>query len=65
MKKSIVTFLKMSMSMMVALMFLVTISGCGKEEGPMEKTGKKVDESIDESKDTMNDAADKAMEKKK
>ncbi len=65
MKKSIVTILKTSMSMMVALMFLVTISGCGKEEVPMEKTGKKVDESFDKGKDAMNDAADKATEKNK
>ena len=62
MKRSMLTFLKGSLSILVALMFFVTVSGCGKEEGAMEKAGKKVDESIGAAKDTMKEA-DKKVEK--
>ena len=50
MKRSMVTFLKGILSVVVALLFFVTVSGCQKEEGTMEKTGKKVDESVDKAK---------------
>ena len=65
MKRSMVTFLKGILSVVVALLFFVTVSGCQKEEGTMEKTGKKVDESVDKAKNAMDDAAQKAEEKAK
>ena len=46
MKKSFVAFLKGIVSVIVVLVFVVAVSGCQKEEGPMEKAGKKVDEGI-------------------
>jgi hypothetical protein len=65
MKRSMVTFLKGILSVIVALLFFVTVSGCQKEEGTMEKAGKKVDESVDKAKNAMDDAAQKAEEKNK
>jgi len=65
MKRSMVTFLKGILSVIVALVFFVTISGCQKEEGTMEKAGKKVDQSVDKAKNAMDDAAQKAEEKNK
>ncbi len=65
MKRSMVTFLKGILSVIVALVFFVTVSGCQKEEGTMEKAGKKVDESVDKAKNAMDDAAQKAEEKNK
>ena len=65
MKRSIITFLKGILSVIVALIFFVTVSGCQKQEGTMEKAGKKVDESVEKTKDAMHDAAQKAEEKAK
>ena len=65
MKRSMVTFLTGILSVIVALMFFVTVSGCQKQEGTMEKAGKKVDESVEKTKDAMHDAAQKAEEKTK
>ena len=65
MKRSMVTFLKGILSVIVALVFFVTVSGCQKEEGTMEKAGKKVDQSVDKAKNAMDDAAQKAEEKNK
>jgi uncharacterized protein YjbJ (UPF0337 family) len=62
MKRSMVTFLKGILSVIVALLFFVTVSGCQKEEGTMEKAGKKVDEGIGEAKDTMKKADKKIDE---
>jgi len=62
MKRSMVTFLKGILSVIVALGFFVTVSGCQKEEGTMEKAGKKVDESIGEAKDAMKKADKKIDE---
>ena len=62
MKRSMVTFLKGILSVIVALVFFVTVSGCQKEEGPMEKAGKKVDEGIGAAKDTMKKADKKIDE---
>ncbi|MCX5903239.1 MAG: hypothetical protein NTV89_07150 [Proteobacteria bacterium] len=62
MKRSMVTFLKGMLSVIVALLFFVTVSGCQKEEGTMEKAGKKVDEGIGEAKDTMKKADKKIDE---
>jgi uncharacterized protein Yka (UPF0111/DUF47 family) len=61
MKISIVTFLKGSLSMMIALLFLFTVSSCQKKEDTMEKAGKKVDETIGAAEDTM-EKADKKIE---
>jgi hypothetical protein len=62
MKRSMVTFLKGILPVIVALLFFVTVSGCQKQEGTMEKAGKKVDQSVDKAKDSMDDAAQKAKE---
>jgi hypothetical protein len=62
MKRSMVIFLKGILSVIVALVFFVTISGCQKEKGTMEKAGKKVDEGIGEAKDTMKKAGEKVDE---
>ena len=62
MKRSMVTFLKGILSVIFALVFFVTVSGCQKEEGTMEKAGKKADEGIGEAKDTMKKADKKVDE---
>ena len=62
MKRSMITFLKGILPVIVALLFFVTVSGCQKEEGTMEKAGKKVDEGIGEAKDTMKKADKKIDE---
>ena len=62
MKRSIVTFLTGILSLIVALVFFVTVSGCQKQEGTMEKAGKKVDEGIGEVKDNMKKAGEKVGE---
>jgi hyperosmotically inducible protein len=62
MKRSIVTFLKGILSVIVALVFFVTVSGCQKQEGTMEKAGKKVDEGIGEAKDSIKKAGEKVGE---
>ena len=41
MKKSMVTFLKQILSLILALVFVVTVSGCQNQEGTMEQAGKK------------------------
>ena len=56
MKRSMVTFLTGILSVIVALIFFVTVSSCQKQEGTMEKAGKKVDESVEEAKDSMQEA---------
>jgi hypothetical protein len=62
MKRSMVAFLKSILSVIVALVFIVTIAGCQKEKGTMEKAGEKVDEGIGEAKDAMKKAGEKATE---
>ena len=59
MKRSIVTFLTGILSLIVALVFFVTVSGCQKQEGTMEKAGKKIDESVEAAKDTAAKAEEK------
>jgi hypothetical protein len=44
------------------LAFAISLGGCQKEEGPMEKFGKKMDETAEEAEDTVKDAA-KEVEK--
>ena len=65
MKRSIITFLTGILSVIVALVFFVTVSSCQKQEGTMEKAGKKIDESVEKTKDAMENAAQKAEEKTK
>jgi hypothetical protein len=47
---------------MAVLVFVVGVSGCQKQEGPMEKAGKKVDESVEATKDSMKKAGQKVSE---
>ena len=62
MKNSFVAFLKGLVSVMAVLVFVVGVSGCQKQEGPMEKAGKKVDESVEATKDSMKKAGQKVSE---
>ena len=62
MKRSMVTVLTGILSVIVALIFFVTVSSCQKQEGTMEKAGKKVDEGIGEVKDSMKKAGEKVDE---
>lgn len=62
MKKSFVAFLKGIVSVIVVLVFVVAVSGCQKEEGPMEKGGKKVDEGIQATTDAAKKAGEKVSE---
>lgn len=62
MKKSFVAFLKGIVSVIVVLVFVVAVSGCQKEEGPMEKAGKKVDEGIQATTDAAKKAGEKVSE---
>ena len=41
---------------------LAALFGCQKQEGPMEKAGKKVDESVEATKDSMKKAGQKVSE---
>ena len=59
MKRSMVTFLTGILSVIVALVFFVTVSGCQKQEGTMEKAGKKIDDSVEAAKDTAVKAEEK------
>jgi len=62
MKKSFVAFLKAIVSVMIVLVFVVAVSGCQKEEGPMEKAGQKVDEGIQATTDAAKKAGEKVSE---
>ena len=62
MKRSMVTVLTGILSVIVALIFFVTVSSCQKQEGTMEKAGKKVDESVEAAKDTAEKADEKIDE---
>ena len=62
MKNSFVAFLKGLVLVMAVLVFVVGVSGCQKQEGPMEKAGKKVDESVEATKDSMKKAGQKVSE---
>jgi F0F1-type ATP synthase membrane subunit b/b' len=57
MKKTVLSFLKVFIVVCVALMFVVAISGCSKEEGTMEKAGKKIDGAIDTAKEKADQTA--------
>ena len=62
MKKSIITFLKSIIPVIVALVFVVAVSGCQRQEGTMEKAGKKVDESVEKTQEAMKQAGEKVGE---
>lgn len=59
MGKSVVAFLKGIVLVMAVLVLVVGVSGCQKQEGPMEKAGKAVDEGVSNTKDTMETTAEK------
>jgi hypothetical protein len=62
MKKSIVAFLKGIVSVIAVLVFVIVVSGCQKQEGAMEKAGKKADEGVEATKDVMEKAGEKVGE---
>ena len=65
MKRSIAVFSKGIIPVMVALVFVVAVSGCQRQEGKegtMEKAGKKIDESVDATKKAMDKAGEKVSE---
>jgi len=62
MKNSFVAFLKGLVSVMAVLVFVIGVSGCQKQEGPMEKAGKKVDESVEATKGAMKKTGQKVSE---
>ena len=65
MKKSILAFLKGIVSVAAVLVFVIAISGCQKEEGVMEKAGKKVDEAVEKAGEKVKEGAEKVEEKVK
>ena len=62
MKKSMVTFLKHSSPLIIALVFFVAVSVCQSQEGIIEKAGKKIDEGVAAVKDTAVKPEEKAKE---
>ena len=58
MKKSMILFLKGILSIIVVLVFCITVSGCQKKENAMEKAVMKVDEGIGEVKDASKEIAE-------
>jgi len=58
MKRPLVAFLKGIIPVIVALVFVVSGSGCQQQEGTMEKAGKKIDQSVEATKDTMKQAGE-------
>ena len=62
MKRSIAAFLKGIIPVIFALVFVIAVSGCQKQEGTMEKAGKKADEGIEATKDAMKQAGEKVSE---
>lgn len=62
MKRSIVALLQGVFLVMVVLVFVVGISGCQKQEGSMEKAGKKADEAVGATKAAMDKAEKKVGE---
>jgi hypothetical protein len=58
MKKSLAAFFKKIIPVIVALIFVVSVSGCKKEEGPMEQAGQLIDKSVESSKDDMKQAGE-------
>ncbi|MBA4419306.1 MAG: hypothetical protein C0392_15590 [Syntrophus sp. (in: bacteria)] len=59
MKKSILLFLKGIVSVAAVLVFVIAISGCQKEEGVMEKAGKKVDKALEKTGEKVKEGAEK------
>jgi len=57
MKKRIMSFLKVFVALCVVAVFVVSVSGCAKEEGPMEKAGKEIDQAVDTAKDKVDQTA--------
>ncbi|MBX3639629.1 MAG: hypothetical protein KF888_03820 [Nitrosomonas sp.] len=52
------------LTLLLSLIFLsLVFTGCSKQEGPAEKTGKKIDESIESSKEAIDGVIEKATRK--
>jgi hypothetical protein len=62
MKTVITTWFKRIIPAIVILAFFVGVYGCQKQEGPMEKAGKKADEGIEATNDAMKEAGEKMKE---
>ncbi len=62
MKNYFLAFMKVVVSVTAVMAFVISFSGCQKQEGPMEKAGKKVDESVEAAKDAVKKAGQKVSE---
>lgn len=58
MRKSVIAALAMSI-------FLVGASGCTKQEGPMERAGKKIDKTVEKGGEQVEKAGEKIQEEAK
>ena len=55
--------LQKSLALFFAGLLIVGISGCEKEEGPIEKAGKSLDQATDSVKESYEDAKDAVLDK--
>jgi hyperosmotically inducible protein len=63
MKRSIISLLKNAFLLVIILMFIFAVTGCQKkEEGPLEKAGKKADEAVEATKEAVKKAEEKVVE---
>jgi hypothetical protein len=62
MKRSILAFLKGIVSVAAVLVFVIAISGCQKEEGVMEKAGKKVDEAVEKAGEKVKEGTENTVD---
>ena len=62
MKRPIVALLQGASLVIVVLVFVIGISGCQKQEGSMEKAGKKADEAVEATKTAVDNAEKKVGE---
>ena len=58
MKKTLATFLKGIVPVIFALILVVAVSGCQKEEGAMEKAGKQIDQGVEAVKESAEKTVD-------
>jgi hyperosmotically inducible protein len=62
MRKSVAALLKGIFSVMVVLVFVIGVSGCQKQEGPIEEAGKKADKAVEATKGAVEEAGKKIEE---
>ena len=62
MKRSAVVFLKGIIPVIVALLFVVSVSGCQKEKGSMEKVKEGAEKTVEATKETMKKAGETVKE---